>query len=434
MNVIYDISPVGNRPETRTGLARAAWSTAMALRIHLGDHLSFCASGSIAAALQIEDLLALHPELQSAINPITQMPRLVHRLQTSLADHRRRATPAVRPLLDVANILTVNASRSLNVTRTPINPKVLAAAAIYHSSYARIPKQVRRALPNRHVLTVHDLTPLILDRKYFVRGQHAITERVIRSIQREDWVLTVSESTRNDLCNYRPVDPDRIIAIPNAASAELFFPITQPEWIEAVRAKYGVPPGDYILTLHSLAPTKNLPHLARSFVKLLRQERLDALTLVIAGGQEHSVAGLRASLDSSGVNTEQIHFTGYVDDADLAALYSGALAFVFPSLYEGFGLPVLEAMQSGCPVIASNTSSLPEIVGDAGLLVSPSNEDELCAAMLKVYTDSSLRATVSTASRQRASRFSWERTARSTIDVYKKIIASSDVTYSHTST
>ena len=429
MNVIYDISPVGNRPVIRTGLARAAWSTAIALHRLLGDHVSFSASGSLAAALQIEDLLVQHPELQSALNPTASMPRLVHRLQTFFSDQQRRATLVTKPLFGGANLLANNASRLLNVTRKPVNSKAIELADIYHSSYARIPAQVRRALPHRHVLTVHDFTPLKLDENLFVSGQRAITQRIIYSIRPTDWVITVSESTRDDLCNYRPVDPNRVIAIPLAASSNLFYPVEQPECIAAVREKYGVPLGDYFLTLHSLAPSKNVPHLVRSFVNLLQQERLEGLALVIAGGQQRSVSQLRASLTDEGVNMEQVHFTGYVDDGDLAPLYSGARAFIFPSLYEGFGLPVLEAMQCGCPVIASNTSSLPEIVGKAGLLVPPSDESELCAAMWKVLQNPSLAATMSVAGQNRAGRFRWDRTAQSTIEVYKKILAFAHVAH-----
>jgi glycosyltransferase involved in cell wall biosynthesis len=116
-----------------------------------------------------------------------------------------------------------------------------------------------------------------------------------------------------------------------------------------------------------------------------------------------------------------IDFTGFVDDNDLAAIYSGAIGFIFPSLYEGFGLPVLEAMQCECPVISSNTSSLPEVVGDAGFLVSPTDKDALCQSILKLYCNSDLRAKHSQYSLDRAAFFSWEKTLSETLEVYRSI-------------
>ena len=121
---------------------------------------------------------------------------------------------------------------------------------------------------------------------------------------------------------------------------------------------------------------------------------------------------------------DRIIFTGYVLDNDLSAIYSGAVAFIFPSLYEGFGLPVLEAMQCGTPVISSNSSSLPEVVGDAGILIDPKDEDHLCQAMLDVLTDSNLRESLRKKGLERAKQFSWKKCADQTVEIYKKIIDS----------
>ena len=121
---------------------------------------------------------------------------------------------------------------------------------------------------------------------------------------------------------------------------------------------------------------------------------------------------------------DRIIITGYVPDEDLSAIYSGATAFVFPSLYEGFGLPILEAMQCGTPVISSNSTSLPEVVGDAGILVDPKDQDQLCQAMLDILNDDTLRETLKQKGLERAKQFSWEKCANETVEIYKKIIAS----------
>ncbi|MBW7881352.1 MAG: glycosyltransferase family 4 protein [Caldilineaceae bacterium] len=422
MNVIFDISPVGKHAETRTGLARNAWSMAQALRQRLGDNVSFSACGSIWASVQVEELLTLHPELSSAIQPVGSAARSVHRWQQALERFNGTSKIPPRALLKSLERALVNVSRVQNTLRRPINKVRLQQADIFHSSYARVPAQVKTALPGRCVLTVHDLTPLILDERYFLPGQRAITRRIINSIGRDDWVITVSDATRSDLCQMAAVDPNRVITVHEAASLELFYPVTDADRLHAVRRRYGIPDGQFLLTLHSLAPHKNLPHLIRSFTTLLRQERSCDLTLVVAGGQEKSVGQMQAALIADGIDLRNVIFTGFVDDVDLATLYSAATAFVFPSLYEGFGLPVLEAMQCGCPVIVSNISSLPELVGEAGMLVPPTDESTLCETMLRLTSDTELRSCLSERCVEQAKRFSWTNTVDFVLRVYQRIM------------
>jgi len=172
----------------------------------------------------------------------------------------------------------------------------------------------------------------------------------------------------------------------------------------------------------TLEPRKNVVHLIRSFAELVRAERIPDLHLVLTGGQGWDYEPIFAEAERLREVRDRIHFTGYADDVDLAPLYSGALAFVYPSLYEGFGLPVLEAMQCGTPVITSSTSSLPEVVGDAGLLVDPQDGAALCQAMLALYEDADRRAELSSRAVARAGRFSWERCAHETVAAYRQAI------------
>lgn len=421
MKIIYDISPVGNRPEARTGVARAAWTTAVLLREKLGNELSLAACGSIWSALQAEDLLHCHPEIPSAVQPVSPIARQVHYYQEKLRDWRGKGACSFGPVLEVGEQLLTNVSRFLNLTRKPIKSTYLKQADLFHSPYARIPAQVRQSLPGQHVLTINDLIPLVLDPALFPPGNIAITRRIIDSVQPEDWIITISDATRNDLCNYRPVDPARVITVHLAASKELFYRIEQAEVIQAIRQKYGIPPGPYLLTLHSLAPHKNLAHLIRCFQKVIQQEKIQDLTLVVCGGQGRPVDDILPTLGLNRTDLHQVHFTGFVADEDLAALYSGAKAFVFPSLYEGFGLPVLEAMQCGCPVIASNSSSLPEIVGEAGLLTPPDDEDALCQAILKLHKSDFLQRELARQGQERAKTFSWNKTITETITIYEMV-------------
>lgn len=422
MNVIYDISPVGNRPETRTGLARSAWSTACSLYQQLGCHISFSATGSIWAAIQTENLLVTHPQLSSALNPVSHFAKQIYEYQERLSELQQRTRGLYKVAIGISERNVLQMFRLLNIMRAPVNSQVLEVADIFHSSYARVPPQIRRALPNRHVLTVNDLTPLILNKRYFTPGQEAITRRIIDSIQTEDWVIAISESTRCDLLEYRQINPEKVVTIPLAASKELFYPENNLDIIREVRKKYKVPTGDYLLTLHSLASHKNLRCLIQSFNKLIKQEQISNLSLVVCGGQTRSANQIATMLNINSDELKQIHFTGYVDEADLAAIYSGAHAFVFPSLYEGFGLPVLEAMQCGCPVIASNRSSLPEIVSDVGLLIDPENQDNICEAMLKLLRNNSLRLQLTKSGIERAKLYNWEKTTAEIINLYRLIL------------
>ena len=417
MKVIFDISSVGDNPKTRTGVARTAWTLADLLHQKLGDDLSFSATGSIDASLQTERLLDAHPHLHSAIDPVSSLARNIDRLNKQIS------TDSSNNFIEKIQKLTLlNTSRLLNITRQPIDRQKLAQADIFHSTYPRIPKQVRTALPSRHLQTVYDLTPLILDEKYFPPGLRGINQRLIDTIQPDDWVTTISAATRDDLLDRRKLNPDRVITIYLAASPELFYPVRDSLTIQAAKQKYQIPGGNYFLTLHSLAPHKNMEHLIACFKQVILQEKTNDLHLVICGGNRDAVALMIDANQLTDTELKFIHFTGFVDDNDLAAIYSDALGFIFPSLYEGFGLPVLEAMQCGCPAISSNTSSLPEVVGTAGFLVAPTDVDALCEAMLKLYRSPELRVDFSKKSIDRATVFSWQKTVDETVQIYERMM------------
>ncbi len=421
MKVIFDISPVGDNVKNRTGVARVAWTLADLLHQELGDNLSFSANGSISASLQAERLLESCPNFHSAIYPINFFARKIEQLNIQISHGKDR--PASDLLQKSKRSTLLNISRLFNLTRQPIDSKILAEADIFHSTYPRIPKQVRKNLPNRHLQTVYDLTPLILDEKYFPPGSPGVTKRLIDTIQPDDWVTTISNSARNDLLNRRPhLNPDKVITIYLAASPELFYPVLSKSAIETVKQKYQLPEGNYFLSLHSLAAHKNMEHLITCFKQIICQEKSKDLHLVICGGNINSVGATIGSTQLTATDLKHIHFTGFIDDDDLAAIYSGAIGFIFPSLYEGFGLPVLEAMQCGCPVISSNTSSLPEVVGEAGFLVSPTVQDDLCESIVKLYSSANLRAKYSQLSIDRSTLFSWKKTVATTLQIYENII------------
>jgi len=285
--------------------------------------------------------------------------------------------------------------------RTPLPPR------------GRIPARVR-------AITVHDLIPL-LHPEWMYPTAEAEVRAIADSILPEDFVIVSSRSAADDITAVLGIPPARIFVTPFAAAKEVFYRVESSERIDEVKARCGIPPGEYLLSLCTLEPRKNLVHLLRCFHRLLRQEK-PSLRLVLVGPTGWKSDPVFALLQEHPDLRARVTLAGFVADADLAALYSGARGFVYPSLYEGFGLPLLEAMQCGTPVIASDSTSMPEVVGDAGLLVPPTDADALSEALLRLATDDELAAELRRRSRSRAASFSWERTAAATVGAYEKML------------
>jgi glycosyltransferase involved in cell wall biosynthesis len=293
---------------------------------------------------------------------------------------------------------------------------------VYHSPYHPIPLDIRIRPDVRKVLTVYDLIAVLFP-DYFGEGGDLHCRDILESLTPDTNVICISESTRRDLCNLSTkVNPERVFVTHLAASA-MFHPCLEPEAVAHVRQKYGIPEGGcYFLSVCTLEPRKNIEQVIRSFARLVLEQNLSDLCLVLTGTKGWKYDKIFSEIEHAAVLEGRIILTGYVPDEDLAPLYGGALAFVYPSIYEGFGLPPLEAMQCGTPVITSNTSSLPEVVGDAGIMVDPKDSDALCQAMLELYRDAGLRSSLVQKSLERAARFSWERCVQETIAVYRKAV------------
>jgi glycosyltransferase involved in cell wall biosynthesis len=211
------------------------------------------------------------------------------------------------------------------------------------------------------------------------------------------------------------VDPGRI-TVTHLAADERFSPGDGAAALAALRERYDLPRDQFLLQLGTLEPRKNLATTLEAFRRVAAAAPDVGLAVVGPDGWGESGFAVPAELET------RVHRLGRVPDEDLPLLYRAATALVYPSLYEGFGLPPLEAMQSGCPVITSETSSLPEVVGDAALLVAPRATDALATAMRRVIEDEGLRAHLSAAGIARARRFSWARTAEATLDAYDRAV------------
>jgi glycosyltransferase involved in cell wall biosynthesis len=262
------------------------------------------------------------------------------------------------------------------------------------------------------VVTVHDLAFRLFPEQYPGAKQRYLDLLTRRSVERATQVIAVSENTRADLLRSYHVHPERVHVVPNGIDASL-HPICDEAQLERFRAKHDLP-AQFILFLGTLQPRKNLIALLRAWVRL---DPVTRLPLVVVGAQGWKYEPIFDEARALGIANDVL-FKGYAEGRDLSFWYSAATIFVYPSLYEGFGLPVLEAMACGAPVISSNSSSLPEVSGDAALLVDPKDVDALAQAVDRLSHDSSLRSQLSSRGIERSKLFSWARTARETAVVY----------------
>ena len=274
--------------------------------------------------------------------------------------------------------------------------------------------------PRRNVVTVHDL-----GYHYYPQAHTLFQNLYLRwstrfNARTADRVLADSIATRDDLVHYYRIPQEKIVVV-YPGRDETMAPETDPQRLEEVRARYGLS-DRYLLYVGTLHPRKNLVRLVQAFAGLrdAAVSDLGDLQLVLAGQKGWLYEEIFAEVRRQG-QQERVVLTGYVPDDDLPLLLGGALAFVFPSLYEGFGLPVLEAMACGTPVVCSNTSSLPEVAGDAALLVDPLDVSDMTAAMVRLLTDGDLRQSLIESGFQRVQQFSWRRCARETLRVLEDV-------------
>ena len=285
---------------------------------------------------------------------------------------------------------------------------------LYHAPHYVLPAGVR--CPS--VVTIHDCIHLMFPQYLPNRLAYAYARAQMWSAaRRSDCILTVSEASKRDILHLFNVPPEKIVVVYNAIDSH--FSVTpSEEAVSRVRERYQLD-HKFVLYVGNIKPHKNLVRLIEAFHQL-RQGELADLKLLIIGDQISKLPSLRRAVHRHKLH-KQVRFLGYVADDQLAILYRLASVFVFPSLYEGFGLPPLEAMASGTPVVASNVSSLPEVVGDAAVLVNPYDVDAIVDGLRRVLTDPALAAGMSRKGIERAREFSWERSVAKTWAVYQTI-------------
>lgn len=266
------------------------------------------------------------------------------------------------------------------------------------------------------VITMHDLAFLLYPR-FLTRDSARYYGQVDLAARQADHIIAVSESTKRDTVRLLGVPESKITVIYEAAHP-LFTPVTNEEALDRIRARYHLP-SEFILFVSTIEPRKNLPTLLRAFRRLRDNYKSQAI-LAIAGNRGWLAEEVDAVLEELKLG-DAVRFLGGVANEELVYLYNAARLFVLPTFYEGFGLPPLEAMACGTPVIVSKVASLPEVVGDAGMLVDPADVEGFTVAMWRVLTDENLRREMRAKGLKRVATFSWERAARETLKVYEKV-------------
>jgi glycosyltransferase involved in cell wall biosynthesis len=283
-------------------------------------------------------------------------------------------------------------------------------AALVHVQYFVAPR-----LPAPCVVTVHDLSFTRRPELFGLRDRLLLGGLVPSSVRRARHVIAVSEFTRGDLIDRYGLDPSRVTAVRNGVAAR-FRP--DPEAAALAREQFGLE-RPFVLFVGALQPRKNAVLLLDAFARLRDHPELD---LVLAGGDRGGLAAVRERAQRLGLGP-RMRLLGHVPEAALPGLYGAAELLAFPSLYEGFGLPALEAMACGTPVCASSTTGLGEAVGDSGLTFDPSSVEELAVAIDLLLEDDALRASLRAAGLARAARFTWRRSAEATAAVYRAALA-----------
>lgn len=268
----------------------------------------------------------------------------------------------------------------------------------------------------KSVITIHDLAFLQFP-NMLTRESARYYGQIDEAVHNTDHIIAVSESTKRDIVRLLGV-PDRQISVIYEAANPVFQPLDRGQAADWVQAKFGIA-GSFVLFVSTIEPKKNLGTLLRAYRQLLDKYHVEA-RLVVAGARGWLYESVFEQVEQLGLS-QDISFLGRLSNDDLLQLYNAAAVFVHPALYEGFGLTPLEAMACGTPVIVSNVSSLPEVVGDAGLLVDPEDAEHMAVSMWRVLKTRELWQELREKGLQRASNFSWAKTAEQTLGLYHRL-------------
>jgi len=304
----------------------------------------------------------------------------------------------------------------LNVPFPQVEHFTGGAIDLFHATdFVMAPNRARHKL-----VTVHDLAFLFYPEAAMPSLHRYLHVVVPRSIQRADHLLADSEHTARDLQAQWQISAERITVVHGAVDHQHFQPVDDPARLQAIRQRYGLDDRPFLLGLSTLQPRKNFARLVEAFAMAKAEAKLPH-RLVIGGGKGWLYEEIFAKVQALGLQ-EEVLFPGFIDEADLPALYSAATFFAYPSLYEGFGLPLLESLACGTPVLTADNSSLPEAGGPGALYVQATEVTSIAEGIIRLATDSALRQTLRDAGLIHANHFTWERSAQQLRQAYERVL------------
>ena len=349
-------------------------------------------------------------EALAEIDNVNRYTLYVTRQQAIERFERRWTNVDLRLTLPHTPLVRIPLTLAVELRRRPVD--------LLHVQYTAPP-----FAPCPVVNTIHDLSFEHLPETFTKRSRRQMRLTIRRSAQMAAHIITGSSFSRDDIVKTYKVDPARITITPLAPSS-FFKRVEDLAQVDQVLRNYGIE-RDYILTVGSIQPRKNLPRLINAYAMLCRDRRLENLPKLVVVGKRAWLYGETLSAATNSKVADRIIFTGYVPDEDLSALYTGAKCFIYPSFFEGFGLPPLEAMSCGTPTITGNRTCLPEVVGDGALLVDPFDERSIGEGIVKLIGDDNLQGQLREKGISRAASYDWKQTARQTLAVYEKVYADS---------
>lgn len=291
-------------------------------------------------------------------------------------------------------------------------------ADIYHFFNFIVPPRVN----GKVITTVYDMTYKLYPETMDKNNLKRLNDDMEYSVNRADKIITITESSKKDIIKFLDINPSKIEVIYCGVDYDTFNKSFLVDEKYKVRNKYNLPEG-YILYMGTLEPRKNIDSIIEAFALIKKQKDFDNIKLVIAGKKGWLFEDIFNLVDKLNLK-DQVIFTDYVDERDKPIIYNMATLFVFPSLYEGFGIPVLEAMASSVPVITSNVSSLPEVAGDAAILVNPKDIEGIAKNMIKILSDDDFKNELVRKGHIQAQKFTWEASAEKLYNVYKEVMKS----------
>jgi glycosyltransferase involved in cell wall biosynthesis len=422
-SVLLDIGFLGlafERKSAARGVERQVFHLFQDLPASRDCDLSFVATTHLAATYDFLKAKRIEPEekLKCSSSQLARSRRARRLTQKIHAALNSRGLPA-----RAARKLWSLQAQWLTRNEMAVTTADLAGMDIYHTPHttfplAFLPPAVEIDRRIKKFVTMHDFIA-VKNPEYFSKNPRVPFRRMLDHLPETTFAFCASASVRADILELTRLRPERIFLAPPAADPNLFYPVTDAASLAATRREFGLSDAPYFLALSVNEPHKNFGHLIRCLAALIESNELPDHNLVIAGSNAARNPLLTGVMAKHPRLTGRVLTPGFVPDEKLAALYSGATAFLFPSLAEGFGLPPLEAMQCGVPVISSNTTSMPEVVGDAGILLPPTDVDAWCQAMLRVVRDGTLRTELAGKSLARSRAFTWENYIAAVIQGYQ---------------